>query len=818
MANEDKIVTSLKHYQRRDKFSKTKELVSELVRDGSETADFLHRMEARRRATSCKQSLDMRGRVAGECARIVHNGMIHYLDAQSLVIFNKELKKNGGVFTKGYFDDIRNADHTHGAKHRKEKQQLQQRVKTGLNTKPEELTNNNAIENLTSRVTHHPVSIIPFGYYRKRQEGRLTYASKVNVHYGEGEVFNASTVDISLHGLKLSSAILDVVNVDDTVGIEFTDLIKDHGLDCSGPIPYILLGTNDNNGKRQWRLRQAKLEAHPEIDHFISDFIENNYQRYKYCVEDVMLTVQVSAYERMYLRSLLHVPLFIGPNATSEMELRFISISDHNEHQLNPWKSANSQDHDLSPLLPNQRLNALIKAESQETLIYCFKVKQGTEWKWFTAAEFEFSSIEQRRLFCRIGMAFETWCVYKLRLEPAVQLDQKKLDRILAPLKQKSAPEAENLINHIKGLQYLGLLWNITSTMGEAAGASGTSSLDGHQAILAPFCAQQWQTGKFKYTQLGYRLQRSEPRYIHATEMEIFHRGKTIQGQTVDFSLSGIKLSINSPISCRKGDAVLVSLNETATITKDETLFKMSYEIVEIEQEGLVLRLERAGSAANHPGTTFFKRVIKMNQDKLEIDLNDDIETAKTQLHEGLISETLMSVPFFIHRGENRKLQINKIAASENTESIIWFFRLHNGEYDFSPLAREESIKLISKEFANLDKKLPQRLCFDLYMYKSHSTESGEEFIVSASSLELATNESKEAFIKQAISAEEYCFAQVSICKPITTRDSEVDEEVELIRQNSRHRADVCYKELTTVQYIGNLTDITNEVKMEFSL
>ncbi|MGW8311581.1 MAG: hypothetical protein ACWGNB_11025, partial [Thiogranum sp.] len=102
----------VKHFKRAGISSDSKELVSEVVVDNSDTGRFLQRMEESRLTRPCFQTIDMRGRVAGECRRYAFNDRIHYLDDVSFQLFEQGLQNNNGVYTVGTFEAIMGRAHT----------------------------------------------------------------------------------------------------------------------------------------------------------------------------------------------------------------------------------------------------------------------------------------------------------------------------------------------------------------------------------------------------------------------------------------------------------------------------------------------------------------------------------------------------------------------------------------------------------------------------------------------------------------------------------------------------------------------------------
>ncbi|MBU2478511.1 MAG: hypothetical protein KKA36_05425, partial [Gammaproteobacteria bacterium] len=60
---------TVKHYRSAHAGARHKELIVEKVTEGSETSQFLKKMDAQRVRRVCFEHIDMRGKVPGECQR-----------------------------------------------------------------------------------------------------------------------------------------------------------------------------------------------------------------------------------------------------------------------------------------------------------------------------------------------------------------------------------------------------------------------------------------------------------------------------------------------------------------------------------------------------------------------------------------------------------------------------------------------------------------------------------------------------------------------------------------------------------------------------
>jgi len=103
---------TVKHYRRAHAGAQEKELVVEKVTVGSETGRFLNKMEEMRIRKPCFETIDMRGKVRGECQRSMLNNREFYLDDVSYGLYQDGLNACNGTFTVGTYESIVNGKHT----------------------------------------------------------------------------------------------------------------------------------------------------------------------------------------------------------------------------------------------------------------------------------------------------------------------------------------------------------------------------------------------------------------------------------------------------------------------------------------------------------------------------------------------------------------------------------------------------------------------------------------------------------------------------------------------------------------------------------
>ena len=82
-------------------------LLSQLTDGEPPSLKILVKMELKRLMSPCYRSIDLRGRVKGECREYELDGISHWLDDVAFNIYHKNVRKFSG-YTEGVFDSLSN--------------------------------------------------------------------------------------------------------------------------------------------------------------------------------------------------------------------------------------------------------------------------------------------------------------------------------------------------------------------------------------------------------------------------------------------------------------------------------------------------------------------------------------------------------------------------------------------------------------------------------------------------------------------------------------------------------------------------------------
>jgi hypothetical protein len=186
----------------------------------------LVKMELNRVMTPCTKSIDLRGRVQGECREYELDGRKHWLDDVAFNTYHKSVKKFGG-YTEGVWENLINTRNNF----RVMKQQ-------GTLNKAKVATVEGSFE----------VEPIKLGYDLKRLENRLKINTQVKIHLPSNEqVVHGLSVDLSASGAKFKVPSAFNYKLGDTIWVQFTELIKSSKFEeLNKPIEYRILGVDES--------------------------------------------------------------------------------------------------------------------------------------------------------------------------------------------------------------------------------------------------------------------------------------------------------------------------------------------------------------------------------------------------------------------------------------------------------------------------------------------------------------------------------------------------------------------------------------------
>ncbi|MBI5462093.1 MAG: PilZ domain-containing protein [Gammaproteobacteria bacterium] len=822
----------VKHYRSAYAGAREKELIVEKVAEGSETGVFLHKMEEKRIRKPCFETIDMRGKVPGDCQRYMLHNREFYLDDTSYGLYQDGLKSYNGMFTVGTYESIVNGSHTNrairdaqNARELAVQRKTQQERTTTAATRSaaagtQESTGSTARETVAE--LYQP-ELIPLGYFKRRREDRLQYVTAVQIK-ANGQTYNGTTRDISVSGLQI--VLKGIYRFADgaEVQIGFTSLQEQETrLDLSH-LRYRIIASEQRDVECHLRVQLLEDSAPDGFAPYIGDLIARYKHKYKLDVEDDYWSVCSWLYERLYSESEMQLAFFASRDAEGILGTQAVAVTDGNQPFAHFFRN-DVDNYDFSSLCLPERLQHL--SEQQECLLMLYREKVGNEYRLHSVADFELKDVRELQNMLRFTLAHEEHCVAKVIVSnvPMQPISPSKFDMLAVRLQEKSESEVAALRDRVAELYFSATVIDITEQLQSAfdvftgtergqINVEGVQCWVGGARVQLPLYTEVERLAVMPAPELirfGYVERRREDRYLAETAVEINARAGRIKGRTRDISKRGLSIRIEQPIAVSVGEEIKVALISLQAKRPSLDLSKVLYKIVKIDvRDGVTtLMLERMRDKFEHEIDDFFVELITKNRHKLAVDVNDTRGATLSRIYEGTAAENAGTLPFFIARHEEGGGQLQAVAIPEGKCALAEFFRDTHGQYDFAWLSESRLVLALYQQMGQMAREAAQQqqrpspIEIEVYAYRQ------------ATGLRIATEfgftdeAQREAFLAAALAAPEHRIFKLMATYTLEFNNADLDAAIESIRNQSRHRAGKLHEQIGAVIGYGEIIDIT---------
>jgi len=828
----------VKHFKRTKIGSDDKELVTEIVVQSSDTGRFLKRMEDSRLTRPCFQTIDMRGRVAGECRRYAFNDRVHYLDDISFQMFEQGLQENRGVFTVGTFEAIVGGEHTIQAqtdareeedRRRAELEQRRlERARVAALERDGESGDGNARE--VTGLTENPDQL-PLGYFRRREHPRLQYACSVTLQRGNIRT-NAITRDISVCGLRINIKGLTTFKVGQDIQVTFHGglLTEDDGVEQEY-IKYRVVRIEPREAETALCLQRVNMDRPAGFSEVIGNLVEQHQRKYKLDAEDEYRSVQSWLYERSYAQSASQIPFFVEQDENGELRVQAVAMSEGNAH-LTHFFCTDADNYNFTPLCLPHRLQQLNEGASYVLAMYRERGDQDECLRIHSAADFESENWQTFQAFAAHALQQPEHCIVKVQVSavPVVPVPDKKLDEVSQRLQYKSESQMTRLRERLQSMRLVGYIVDVTQAFsqmvehegahhgGQALAWVGTESrrvVDGKAMERLEMTPEALHPELIRF---GYVERRREDRYLAETGVEVCIGSKTLQGTSNDISTRGMRIQLDKKVGVKKGATVkigLVSLQQKKSATN---LMDIPYRVIHTrdEEAGTVLMLERVLGGKREGLKEFFVELITKNQHKLGVDIGDIWGATTSRVYEAVLAANTPTIPFFLARSAEGGAHLQFVGIPESVSPLRSFFESDDGP-DFRCLnegrvvsALYDAVQILLRQ-SRSDSEAPTPYELEMYLYKEVDEVTGETFLHSATELDFATDARREAFQMRLTE-----YADWRVVKLLSTFSQKLDEKalekmIDTVRTHSKHRAIKLSDLVHSLVGHGEMIDITAE-------
>ncbi|MEE4244398.1 MAG: PilZ domain-containing protein [Kangiellaceae bacterium] len=812
MPDKDELIIS--HYKTVGRQGKS--LIQEKVKDGSDTANFLKRMEQRRLAMPCYIAIDMRGKVADNCEAFKFHGLTHYLDDKCKAIFQSQTEQYDGKYTVGVFESVLGAEHTFKAKHERENkvrlaEKIQQEQKqksiapkdplfqTPEQRKQAELEQKQE-QQAVADIPKENIQIIPFGYRSQRKESRLNYTSNIHIHLPGGGEVSGKTSDISLAGIKLSLyAPIKDLNANDIVEISFNGLEEIYHLSFSKVSYKVIEQEQAAHSRPQLRLLRVDQTDNPQFNLFVEEFIDTHRSRYKIELGDNLLSLYAKAFERIY-------------NAAAPSTVALLDLSSASPSVLFAG-SHQGTGSDLTNILLAALMADLpcwIPADSSQSeqsriiLLEAFLLKGKHHYQAYVAERNKLLEDQQLDLFLRSGSQAMVINRIQLTIQP---VDKEELDEsalLLSSLTDSDPVKADNIARNWVKASHIAKLSVIEEKI------NNDSTLTDASRQIEPLAAYRLGSKSSPIWPLSYRNERQEERFTYSSGAEILSEKNKWPAQVLDFSANGMRLKLSNesaiPAQLSVNTKVKINLPDFQKLAKKSAkLSDLSYRVVKWHPDNKAISLKRDISVKQHQGELFFNRLIESNKAKLSECLEDQTATIVAMMIETLFSGYLSSIPLFVSRFPGGRLSAESAAATEHTNNLMWEFKSQDS-FDFEPLNIEAVFADIIKPNLNRKGQLTQSISTRLF---AEFSEQGGELLSITDEANMKDNREIAKFILMTRKNKNFHILRANFLPPPFIKLEEFSDDIKEVRANSAAKAKEFEKKVQGIVAIVDIEDIS---------
>ena len=743
------------------------------------SAKVIAKMELNRLMNPCTRSIDLRGRVQGECREYKLDGRTHWLDDVAINSYHKKIKRFGS-YTEGVYEAMVNTRNNFRVMHQN--------------------TTSNSSSGLTNPESPFEVEPITLGLVLNRQEKRLKMSTQVDITLKNGQKIHASSVDLSNSGVKLKVPSAFDYNLGEMVEMHFFQLEKQSKINELGTsLDYRVIGIEEcyENDSIRW-LRAIRLTDTNIIGRAIDVMLNSSIKKANHDNQDKILQSRAHGYEHTYIKYTRNLPLFF-----SGTELKYALLNDFNKEVWDYWHDERYQQ-TLGSLFDASRMNELTKfgAKHSSNVIYTF-VHEHQDKELHYSLMLPEATRAERQLFWHTGARRNSWKVYRIHMHELSPEEKSSIAGVYAKAGEDN-------------LTHFGLLQEI-SNVESVRDYQLTEKPPLNSSILNKFRHSRKIVGSPKGVYYDDVSRRKEQRYKFRSPIEITIDGNVpIAGETVNFSSRGLFVSLSQPLQCRIGTTIKVSLNELQQYDQSAPLTHIPYTVVRISPNGLNIHLSLEENSLTNRAMNFLKKLITHNKNKLPLTDEERPEIDLLHTMYDIVLPRLASTPFYISKKDS-VLQPIAIGVNYPLEPHLKVLAKLGHQKDFSlePIFKNRSARLLKDPIRPVPGAKP--VYHDVYIAVIKKDDEIEAIYTKLYD-EFATLQERLRFIKKSKQLGEFYVLRINGVPVANTSTKILIKKLNELASSSMHHARALDKEFSSIVGFGEIIDITEEILIRLEL
>ncbi|KIE20423.1 pilus assembly protein PilZ [Vibrio sinaloensis] len=755
-------------------------LLGQMTEGEPPSVKILVKMELNRVMAPCTKSIDLRGRVNGECREYELDGLKHWLDDVAFNAYHKNTRKFGG-YTEGVWEALCNTHNNFRVM-----KQRGQSLKGGN----------------TAESSPFEVEPINLGYDLKRRENRLRICSQIEIKLANKQIVHAVTVDLSPSGAKFKVPSAFGYKLGEIVNVRFVELEKNTDIEgIHDAIPYRIVGVDESYENDAVKfLRLLKLDDTNTLSIVIEQYLKSDAQKARHDNQDKIIRARSRGFEHTYLKHTCNLPVFFSGD-----ELKLVLMTENNHSIWQYWQDERNQQ-TLSSLFNSQRMANLTTPgmKGSNNVLYSFTHDHKGQQLFFSMMMPE-ASREVRQLFWHIGAKKESWkafrlSVFELSEEERQELSAHSTELGLEPNCLTHCGMLQEISDHRSRQDYL------LTDKPRLPSSELNPFRHARNPSYNPICLY-----------FDAKSRRKEPRYQFKSPVELTsENGEKLQGTTLDLSKHGASIQLAEPSRMKAGELCNINFKELQLYDKKLPLDAVPYKVIRISPGGKQLQLAIIEESQTMRVIAFFGKLISHNQEKLIakkelLPSNNLLEG----LHDILLDKAVSAPVFVEKKGSNMRPKV--IGVHYPIPAYLTLFaKLGNGQsYSLEPIYKGRSATLLAEPMKHIEGAEPQY--HELYLSAvkfGTRIQSVESKLLS----DFSGIKERIKFIKNAQNIGEFYAIRICGAPVFDPMTALVRKDLEELAQISLHKARSLEKEINGIIGYGELTDITEEILIRLEL
>ncbi len=756
------------------------ELLLSKVTDGEPPSlKILVKMELKRLMTPCYRSIDLRGRVKGECREYELDGIIHWLDDVAFNTYHKNVRKFNG-YTEGVFEALSNTRNSFKVMNQKGKPQ------------GSDLTN--------TAITFNAEPIV-MGYDLKRKENRLKLATQIVIHLSSDQLVHGVTVDISPSGGKFKVPSAFDYKLGEVITIHFVELARTSKIPgISQHVSYRIVGIDESfeNDAVNF-LRVLKVDDVELVNDIMTHCLQNDTQRARHDNQDKVIRARSRGYEHNYLKHTCNLPIFFSGH-----ELKLVLMTENNHSIWQYWNDERNQL-TLSNLFSPERMELMTKPgmRGSNSVLYTFKHQHAGKDLFFSMMIPE-ASRELRQLFWHVGAHRESWKVFRISVFELSSEERALFD----DLPQESSELTQGL-THFAMLQEISDACSGQDYLLSEKPRLSTSELNqfrhkrncSHVPVSLYFDAQN---------------RRKEPRYQFRSPLFISSGEQQAAGVTLDISKHGLYIALSTPIELKAGDTCRINFNELQLYDKSLPLDNVPYKVIRISPGGKRVQLVIEDNVQTIKTMAFFGKLIEHNQTKLTATQETLPSHEMLENLHNILLDRMISTPLFVEKKGN-SLKPKVIGVNYPLPAHLALFAKvgKNNRLSLETIYKGRTTTLLAAPMKRIEGAKPQAQ--ELYV---SAIKFGTRLQTLQAKLcsEFESTKERIEFIKNSQNMGEFHALRICAAPVFDPITALLRKDLEELSTISMHQARSLEKEICTIVGYSEYIDVTEEVLIRLEL